>query len=127
MDSAAFSTSCDALSKTHKLEASNNEIPQYGNCITSVKYLIQKSSYAFLPRVWVGDLPRVLISHCWKLILINLLRCRGETFFFYGMKTIHIESYCDALSRESLWEKIWKKNQIFCSFYGNRKNKCKFC
>ncbi len=83
MDIAAFSTSCDALSKTrYKLEATNNEIPQYGNCVTSVRYLIQKSSHAFLPRVWIGDLPRALISHGWKLILINSAEMlRGDLLF----------------------------------------------
>lgn len=55
---------CQSLiaSTCYQYTVSDKEAPQLTNCVTAIRYLFLKLEKVFLPPVWIGDMPRTLIT-----------------------------------------------------------------
>lgn len=52
---------CQELSYSiYRYRASTSEAPRWTNCITAIRYVLNRAANVSLPPVWIGDLPRIL-------------------------------------------------------------------
>jgi hypothetical protein len=73
---------CLAQTK-YNLLAKDSEAPASTNCITSIRYLFRQNSKIEIPNVYIGDMPRSLVTNCgWSVeyIKISEMQC-GDLLF----------------------------------------------
>ncbi len=64
-----FQAALSSLSSTqYSLGAKGTQAPKVTNCVTSIRFLLEKSSENFLPPVFIGDMPRTLVFCCGAMI-----------------------------------------------------------
>ena len=47
---------------TYKVGAKYEEAPQQSDCVSAMRYILEYSTDIILPRVYIGDMPKVLIE-----------------------------------------------------------------
>jgi cell wall-associated NlpC family hydrolase len=56
---------------TYLRKAQDKDAPHYCNCVTSIRYIFQRSGKVILPKIWLGDFPRILVKMEWKVLKIS--------------------------------------------------------
>jgi hypothetical protein len=74
----------DSLLKTkYRLRITDKRAPFVTNCVTAVRYLLTHSSPYYLPKVFIGDMPRILVGCGCTVHRIKILEMKpGDLLFF---------------------------------------------
>jgi cell wall-associated NlpC family hydrolase len=75
-------------SSVYKTGATDVEAPWKSDCITAVRYILKMSTDFLLPKSYIWDLPRLLISLGAREISLSWA-CMGDLVFFERMSFTH--------------------------------------
>lgn len=100
----------------YKKIALDDEAPAVVNCITAVRYLLQKSTGLKIASRWMGGLVRGLVSSGWKITLIkstelqsgDLLLLRKEAYHSEDPDQNYITHIQMALSSNEIFHATWR-------------------
>lgn len=90
-----FAKNLKALSYTkYTYSAKDGHAPAETNCVTAVRFLFRESKEVFIPPVFIGDMPRTLLStRRWTLLKIPVSKMRLGDLIFLRRRADHVTQF----------------------------------
>ena len=97
-DEILFRQECEKLASQTKYRffSKSEEAPEKTNCVTSIRYLFKKCIGYTIPCVWIGDMPRSLVSDGWVFEQKEICELKAGDLIFMasGAKEATPEGEC---------------------------------
>lgn len=89
-DEARFDALIEKLQNTvYKISAHDVEAPNFTDCVTAVRYILENSTDIVLPRVYIWDMPKLLIHDFWATEVSVKIWRKWDLIFFEKMSQRH--------------------------------------
>lgn len=99
-----------ASNSSYSKNATDKDAPLHCNCITAVRYLFQRTTELVIPKGWIGDLPRALLSRKWQILNVgsNEVRCGDLVILKNRISRRSITHITVALAANRFFQCTWK-------------------